>query len=457
MKPAASGTRAAFTEWDTLGHVLRMTVTGSIGLFAIFVVDFLSLLYVSWLGNETLTAAVGYASIISFLLTSVNIGFMIAASALAARRIGQGDRESARRIASSAIVTMVLVSALFALMIVAAIDPILDLMGAKGAVKDATRRYLYISTPSTILMALGMGYSGVLRAVGDANRAMFVTLAGGITTAVIDPILIFTLGLGIDGAALCVILSRLVFAVVGWYGAVHIHRMVQRPVMANVIADQRAIFDIALPAVLTNVATPISLAIVARVIAPFGASAMAANAVIDRLTPLAFGALFALSGAVGPILAQNWGAGHFPRMRSALRHSIVFAASYTLVMWLVLIFARHQIVHLFGLTGAAAEGVLFFCWISGPMWFFIGMLFTANAAFNNLGFALYSTAFNWGRATLGTIPFAIAGAHFGGFPGVLVGIALGSIVFGVTSIILAWRVIGRLERAHLAKQNEVKA
>jgi putative MATE family efflux protein len=326
MKPAASGTRAAFTEGATLGHVLRMTVTGSIGLFAIFVVDFLSLLYVSWLGDETLTAAVGFASIISFLLTSVNIGFMIAASALAARRIGQGDRESARRIASSAIVTMVLVSALFAMMIIAAIDPILDLMGAKGAVKDATRRYLYISTPSTILMALGMGYSGVLRAVGDANRAMFVTLAGGITTAVIDPILIFTLGLGIDGAALCVILSRLVFAVVGWHGAVHIHRMVKRPVMADVMTDQRAIFDIALPAVLTNVATPISLAVVARVIAPFGPSAMAANAVIDRLTPLAFGALFALSGAVGPILAQNWGAGLFPRMRSALRHSIILQA-----------------------------------------------------------------------------------------------------------------------------------
>jgi putative MATE family efflux protein len=451
MKTTTSGARAAFTEGDTLGHVLRMTGTGSVGLFAIFVVDFLSLLYVSWLGDEKLTAAVGFASIISFLLTSVNIGFMIAASALAARRIGQGNTEDARRIAASALVTMVLVSALFAAVILSAIDPILDLMGAEGTVKDTTRRYLFISTPSTVLMALGMGYSGILRAVGDANRAMFVTLAGGITTALIDPILIFTLGLGIDGAAICVILSRLVFALVGWHGAVRVHNMVKRPVAADVIADQRPIFDIALPAVLTNIATPVSLAIVARIIAPFGPSAMAANAVIDRLIPLAFGALFALSGAVGPILAQNWGAGLFPRMRSALRQSIIFAATYTLVMWLVLILARHQIVQLFGLKGAAAEGVLFFCWISGPMWFFVGLLFTANAAFNNLGFALYSTAFNWGRATLGTVPFALIGARMGGFPGVLIGTALGSIVFGVASILLARRVIDRLEKAHTDK------
>ena len=48
------------------------------------------------------------------------------------------------------------------------------------------------------------------------------------------------------------------------------------------------------------------------------------------------------------------------------------------------------------------------------MWFFIGLLFVANASFNNLGFPLLSTLFNWGRATLGTMPFALIGARYGG-------------------------------------------
>jgi putative MATE family efflux protein len=429
-----------------MGHVIRMTFTASVGLFAIFFVDFLTLIYVSWLKNDNLTAAVGYASVVMFFLTSVNIGFMIATTALTARRLGSGDKPLAWRMAGSSITLMALTGLLLWLVLMPLLGPILSLLGAEGEVKAVAQRYLMIALPSTMLMALGMGFSGVLRAVGDANRAMYVTLSGGIITAVVDPLLIFTFGLGIDGAALGIVVSRLVFALVGWHGAVVIHRMVDRPVLRQVLADAGTIFAIAGPAILTNLATPFSLAVVARIVSVFGPSAIAANTVIDRVTPLAFGALFALSGAVGPILAQNWGAGMFHRMRSAMRDSLLFAAVYVLVAWIILVLCRNWIVALFALTGPAAEGVLFFCWISGPMWFFTGLLFTANAAFNNLGFPLYSTMFNWGRATLGTIPFAWVGAQFYGYNGALVGMTLGVVVFGIASALFAMRTIGVLER-----------
>jgi putative MATE family efflux protein len=435
-----------FTRGSTMGHVVKMTVTGSIGLMAIFFVDFLSLLYVSWLKDEQLTAAVGFASIILFLLVSFNIGFMIAATALTARRLGQRDKDGARRIAGSSIAWMAVSALVLTVILLPLLGPILGLLGASGRVADVAHTYLLITLPSHVLMALGMGFSGALRAVGDANRAMYVTLAGGIVTAIIDPILIFGLGLGVHGAAICVVISRLVFALVGWHGAVKVHDMVGRPTIPQAMGDGRNIAGIAVPAILTNIATPLSLAVVARIVSDFGPAAVAANAVIDRLTPIAFGALFALSGAVGPILAQNWGAGMFHRMRSALRDSFIFAALYVLASWVVLVLCRHWIVDLFALTGAAAQGVLFFCWFSGPMWFFIGLLFTSNAVFNNLGYPLYSTIFNWGRATLGTVPFAWVGAQLYGFEGALAGVAMGSVVFGVAAAIMAVRTIGKLER-----------
>jgi putative MATE family efflux protein len=437
---------AVFTQGSTMGHVVRMTVTSSIGLMAIFVVDFLSLLYVSWLKQEVLTAAVGYASVVLFFMTSVNIGFMIAATALTARRLGMGDRQGAREIAGSSMGWMLVTSAVIVAIAIPLLKPILGLLGASGPVADIAHSYLLITLPSNLLMALGMGYSGILRAVGDANRSMYVTLAGGIVTAIVDPILIFGLGLGIYGAAICVVISRIVFALVGWHGAVKIHDIVARPSAALMRADGRAISAIAGPAILTNIATPFATAVVARIVSDYGPWAIAANAVIDRLIPIAFGALFALSGAVGPIMAQNWGAGMFHRMRAAMRDSFIFAAIYVLVSWAVLILCRHLIVDLFQLKGPAAEGVIFFCWISGPMWFFIGLLFTANAAFNNLGFPLYSTALNWGRATVGTIPFAWGGAQLYGYEGALGGMALGSVLFGVVGALLAIRVVGQLEQ-----------
>ena len=78
-------------------HVVVMTLTGAIGLMAIFLVDLLSLIYVSHLGDTFLTAAVGYASTVMFFAMSINIGMVIATTAVVARALGAGDREGARR------------------------------------------------------------------------------------------------------------------------------------------------------------------------------------------------------------------------------------------------------------------------------------------------------------------------------------------------------------------------
>ena len=73
-------------------------------------------------------------------------------------------------------------------------------------------------------------------------------------------------------------------------------------------------------------------------------------------------------------------------------------------------------------------------------------VFVANAAFNNLGFVLYSTVLNWGRSTLGLIPFIWLGAHFYVARGVLAGYGLGVVIFGVAGVWMCFRVLARLKR-----------
>ena len=72
--------------------------------------------------------------------------------------------------------------------------------------------------------------------------------------------------------------------------------------------DFPAIWAIAFPAMLTQLATPFANAYITHEVAPFGDEAVAASAIIGRLVPVAFGIIFALSGSVGPIIGQNFGA-----------------------------------------------------------------------------------------------------------------------------------------------------
>ncbi|SEP38614.1 putative efflux protein, MATE family [Methylobacterium sp. ap11] len=444
--PGTDAAPARFVTGSTLRHVAVMAATGSVGLMAIFVVDLLSLLYIARLGDPVLTAAVGFATIVQIFAVSINIGMMIAVGALVSRALGAGEVERARRLAASALVLAVVAAGLVTALLLPLLAPLLRLIGAGPETVPAARTFLWIALPSSLAMALGMGFSGVLRAIGDARRGMNVTLAGAAVTAVLDPLLIFGLNLGVEGAAITTVVARLAFAWVGYSGAVGVHRMVARPRLAEVLADAGPILRVALPTVLTNLAPPVASAFLAHVMAGFGTATVAGNAVVDRLVPVAFGGLFALSGAVGPILGQNWGAGRFDRMRATLRDAALVTGLYVAVVWLALLLARAPLTALFGLDGAAADLLAFFCLAGGAIWFFNGLLFLGNASFNNLGFPLTASALNWGRATLGTMPTAWLGAHLAGPEGALAGTGIGSALFGVVGLALAFRTVGVLER-----------
>ncbi len=435
-----------FTKGSIKRHVLVMSASGAVGLISIFAVDLLSLLYISWLGNVNFTAGVGYATAVMFFATSANVGMMIGLSALVSRALGARERERARRLSGTTSILSALAALAMSVLIMLTLNPLLTLMGATGDTHEVAYRFLMIAMPSNVFLGYGMALSGVLRSVGDAKRSMYVTLSGGIASAFIDPILIFGLGLGTDGAAIATVLSRLVFCAVGLYGAVRVHDLVKRPTALQVVEDFMPLFAIALPAVLTNLAAPVAGAFMTAVLAPFGDEAVAANAIITRLIPVAFGSIFALSGAVGPIIGQNLGARNIARVRGTLVDSLVISALAVVFAWVVLALTRDWISFIFHATPGTADLVSFFCVVLAGTWIFHAALFVANASFNNLGAPALATAFNWGKSTIGTIPFALVGVQLWGVKGALIGQGVGAVLFGVAGVYAAFRVVARIER-----------
>ena len=437
---------AIFTEGSLIRHVAVMTGTGSIGLVAVFAVDLLSLIYVSWLGDPALTAAIGFSSQVLFFGIAINIGLSIAGSALVSRALGANDRPRAQRLAASVLVHAFVIAGVVGAVLFIFRRPSLELLGAREEALETAVSFLAWTLPSNALMALGMMLSGILRAVGDARRSMYVTLFGAIVTAVIDPILIIGLHYGVIGAAISTNISRLVWIAVGLWGAVRVHGIVGRPERRAVVLDIVPVMRIAFPAILTNLAAPVANAYAVHAMAAFGAAAVAAGAIIDRVTPVAFVVLFAMSGAVGPIIGQNYGARLFERVRGTLSACFVFAIGYSCAVWMLLWLASGGVVWLFGAQGETARLVVFFCSYGAMAWAFLGCLFSANAAFNNLDKAFLSTLFNWGRATLGTMPFVHLGAQYFGPQGVLLGIIIGAAVFGSGSIGCAYWVAAQIAR-----------
>jgi len=426
-----------FTEGSVLRHILVMSSTSTIGLLAMFGVDLTDLIFLSHLGDHNIIAAMGFAGVLLFFTQSIGIGLSIAMLSIVSRKLGTKDREAAR----SSAINILLLSVMIAISIVIALYPwlksLMHYLGATETVALLALDYLKYVFPAFPLLVLASCSNALVRAIGDARRAMIMMLMGAAVNIILDPILIFGFNMGIEGAALASLCARITMAGFALYAASVVHDMFATLKWRAFVSEYRSILTFAIPTTLTNFATPVGMALVTYKMAEIGTEAVAGSAIISRITPVAFAVFYSLSGAVGPIIGQNFGAQHYHRVTQTLSASLRFSCAYTVILWVILVLTTPLLLQLFAAQGGVAEIVRSFNYYAIPMTCAMGALFVANAAFNNMGKPILATVSNFARNTIGVVPFIwIGGAYFGG-EGVIVGYALGGCVCGFASYFFA--------------------
>jgi putative MATE family efflux protein len=440
-----SDEQAKFLSGSLTQHIITMSLTSAVGFLALFLVDLVDMLFISMLGIDELAAAVGFAGTILFMTTSISIGMGIAGGALVARSLGEHKPERATEMLTHVLIVGVAFAIVFATVIFTNLYGLTGLIGATGETQELAVSYLRILIPTMPILLIGIVGSAALRSHGAAKLSMIVTLVAGLVNAVLDPIFIFVLDMGLDGAAWASVMSRISVAVTAVWYIVRRYGGFTGLSMAAVGRDLRPIAGIAIPAMLANVAAPIGGAYVTRAAAEFGEAAVAGMAIIGRVTPIAFALIFAMSGAIGPIIGQNFGAGQHTRVREAFFSSVVLTICYVIPVVILLYVLRAPIADMFNAQGVARDLIFLFCGPLSLAWIFNGIIFVGNASYNNLGHPYYSTWINWGRNTLGVVPFVYLGSQYWGAEGVLIGQMAGGVFVAIVSYFLAMRLMKKAE------------
>ena len=164
-------------------------------------------------------------------------------------------------------------------------------------------------------------------------------------------------------------------------------------------------------------------------------------AIIGRLTSIAFGTIFALSGAVGPIIGQNYGARDFTRVRRALHDALLFTGIVVVVATVILFFLREHIAALFSAEGVSLS--LFSCSEDRWLWRFSS---TVCCSYRTPVSTIWVALSIRPGSTGGGIPWGQS--HWSGLSpsclarrGVLIGQAAGGVLFGVLSVVLVRHTI----------------
>ena len=198
--------------------IRKLALPMMIALSATTIYNLVDALWVSGFGQNIFTSAeiadvgtgalnaVGFVLPFYMMLISVSTGLGIGAGSAISRRIGADDKKGADNVAIHSIIITLIIAVAFTTILFAFADKIFISIGAKETIRMSTSYGRVIFSGAFFIFFANMALA-ILRAEGDANRAMYAMLFGAILNLVLDPIFIYTFKLGVTGAAYATVLS----------------------------------------------------------------------------------------------------------------------------------------------------------------------------------------------------------------------------------------------------------
>ena len=421
--------------------LLRLTLPMMLGLLSILLINLVDTFYIGQLGLIEL-AAVSFTFPVVFVVWSIAFGIGIGTSSVVARAIGQGNHTEVKTLTTASLYLTFFVVAIVGLIGIITIEPVFKALGASSEMLPFIRDYMIIWFLGYPLVALPMVGNNAIRATGDSKTPSMVMMGIAIVNAILDPFFIFGIGpfpmMGVKGAAVATVISYFFALVAGFWVLGKREKMLEigLPSWEKLFSSWKPILYIATPAALANVLAPLTGAILTRIVASYGADAVAAFGIGTRLEALAMLGVMALTALLTPFIAQNLGARNMNRIREALTYSSKFSYVWGLAATLLLAVTAYPIASIF----SDNDGVQFltraYLWIIPISFGFFGLSMIASSVCNALNRPIESFAIQIFRLFILIVPLAMIGSWQFGMLGVFGGIFVGNVLSGVVAI--AW-------------------
>ncbi|WAT19232.1 MATE family efflux transporter [Aurantiacibacter sp. MUD11] len=446
MAKSPDNPRAKLVTGSIAGHLVRQTTPAIVGVAAIMSVGIIDAYFIGQLGGGEL-AAISFIFPVITALQSLGVGLMAGINSVVSRALGEGDHDRALARANLGLMLGATAGVVVGLLLYALRQPMFQLMQADAEVLPLIDAYMQPFALGFPLMMMMMGVNGVLRGQGAAKSNTAVLVIYSAANWVLDPLLITGAfgfaGFGISGAAYATIGGWTV-GIIAAFWLLERHDLPFRPgsVRNCRIGEQlRALTRVAGPAAFTNSINPTGLAILTSLLAVEGSAAVAGFGVGGRLQSFAVVPLLALSGSIGAIVGQNWGARQYDRSRRALLQAWLFCIGYGLAAAVILFLARGWFAELFSdeqeVTAAAVEYLAISVWGYAGY----GVLIVVNGALNAIDRASNALALSLTRVLLVMVPIAWLARAALGTQAVYLAELLANLLGGLAAAAIAWWVL----------------
>ncbi|EMI4303570.1 MATE family efflux transporter [Vibrio vulnificus] len=420
--------------------LLKMTVPMIFGMVAILMFNLVDTFFISLLGTEAL-AAISYTFPVTFAVNCITMGIGVGLSTSIGRLLGQGEAHQAARFTTHGLLLAIVLVALASTLGFFTVTPLFTLLGAKEALIPLIGQYMHVWYLTIPLLVIPMAGNSAIRATGDTKTPAKIMMLAGLINGVLDPLLIFGVGpfpeLGIQGAAIASAFSWLGALIGSFYVLIKRERLLGLPQWPRLKEDWRQILKVGTPAALSNAMNPLSGAILMMMLSSHGTAAVAAYGAAQRIESILILVLMALTSALTPFMAQNFGAKNPQRAFQGLFVSMRFSVLFQGLVFLMMVPLSIPLAALFSQEQAVRDLLWHYLLVVPISYGFLGIVMMLVSGLNAMHQPL--NAFRWSviRLFVFTLPAAYLGSWLYDIEGLFIGIAVGNILVGLCSYLYA--------------------
>lgn len=299
--------------------VISLGIPTTISMLVTNIYNMADTFFVSSLGNSA-SGAVGIVFGLMAIIQAVGFMFGHGAGSLIARRLGDRDVKSAEEYASASFFSSIASGCILGFIGLIFIEPLMELLGSTSTILPYAVGYgKYILMSAPVMMA-SFVLNNILRYEGKAYLAMIGLIAGAVINIACDPLLIFVLDMGIEGAGISTALSQCVSFII--LLSMFIRGKTQSRITIEgakyIFSPKLAeIMKTGFPSLIRQGLNSLSTMVLNGLAGTYGDVAVAAMSIVNRITFFIFAVGLGIGQGFQPVSAFNYGAKRFSRVKKA--------------------------------------------------------------------------------------------------------------------------------------------
>ena len=385
----------------------------------------------------------GLAITFPFMNLSAAFGAAIGvgSAAFLSVKLGQRDYEIANRILGNCVMLNIIIGIAFGGLSLLFLDPVLRFFGASDATLPYAHEYMVIILLGNAITHLYFGLNAVLRSAGKPRTAMYITIFTVVVNAILDPLFIYTLRLGIRGAAYATILSQML--ALAWQWRLFSDRRqflhfnyskfrVEMPIVRNIISIGISPFAM-------NACACLVVIFINNGLMQYGGDmAVGAYGISNRLCFVFVMVTMGVCQGMQPIAGYNYGAQNYNRMFEVLRLAVFAGTAVCAVGFFIAMFLPWQCARLFTTDAELISKSVVAMRYNMALFLIIGAQMVITNFFQSIGKAKVSIFLSLSRQMLILVPLIAVLPRFLALDGIWLSLPLSDGIAAIMAYVMLW-------------------